>query len=89
MLVYPGGSSKLARYAEGLGAAGAHDVLRVRLEDNPDDSSGQRKAALIPFVKEIVPVVNQPLRLLEITPPEGLIEATTTVMKERSRGRRQ
>jgi len=64
-------------------------VLRVRLEDNPDDPAGQRKAALVPFVKEIVPVVNQPLQLLEITPPEGLIEATTTVMKDRSRGRRQ
>ena len=64
-------------------------MLRVRLEDNPDDPTGQRKAALVPFVKEIVPVVNQQMRLLEITPPEGLIEATMTVMKDRSRGRRQ
>ena len=65
-------------------------MLRVRLEDNSDDPvAGEQKAALVPFVKEIVPVVNQPLRLLEITPPEGLIEATTTVMKDRSRRRRQ
>lgn len=64
-------------------------MLRVLLEVNPDEPvPGQRKAALVPFVKEIVPVVSQALRMLEITPPDGLIEATTTIVKDRSRGRK-
>ena len=36
--------------------------------------SSQSKNILIPFVKEIVPIVNFEKNIIEITPPEGLIE---------------
>lgn len=39
--------------------------------------ANQPKTLLIPFVKEIVPVVDLQNRRLEITPPQGLIESQT------------
>ena len=41
----------------------------------------------MPFVKEMVPVVDREQRVLEISPPEGLIEATTSTAKK-GKGRR-
>ena len=53
-------------------------MLRIQLEQ-PESAPDQPKlTALIPFVKEIVPVVDQAGRVLEVSPPEGLIEATTS-----------
>ncbi len=63
--------------------AGAHDILRVLLTQGSDADLDHKKTALIPFVKEIVPVVDKQRQVLEITPPKGLIEATTTAMKSR------
>ena len=48
-----------------------NDLLEVKLAapKNP-----KQPTVLIPFVKEIVPIVDLPQRRIEITPPPGLIE---------------
>ncbi|WP_353932307.1 ribosome maturation factor RimM [Okeanomitos corallinicola TIOX110] len=49
-----------------------HDLLEVKLDDNfAEDKAG--KTILIPFVMEIVPVVDLENRRIEITPPPGLL----------------
>lgn len=53
---------------------GTQNVLRVRLE-------GPKSSCLIPFVKEIVPVVDTAARIMHITPPEGLLELATSAAK--------
>lgn len=47
-----------------------NDLLEVKLDRDPE------KTVLIPFVKEIVPVVNLTAKRLEINPPRGLLEIT-------------
>ena len=46
-----------------------NDLLEVEL-----DEKDKKKTVLIPFVKEIVPVVDIENKRAEITPPEGLLE---------------
>lgn len=48
-----------------------NDLLEVELDNQGKDT---KKTVLIPFVKEIVPVVDIENRRAEITPPEGLLE---------------
>ncbi|KAJ7515185.1 hypothetical protein O6H91_22G004100 [Diphasiastrum complanatum] len=67
-------------------STGASDLLRVRLYCNNNlqganssnflEHSVQELGPLIwiPFVKDIVPVVNSKQRIVEITPPTGLLE---------------
>ena len=43
--------------------------------------SPQSKNILIPFVKEIVPVVNFEQSIIEIIPPEGLIDLWYSFME--------
>jgi 16S rRNA processing protein RimM len=54
-----------------------HDLLEVELhqQENPEQTTNKKKPKnlLIPFVKEIVPVVDIVARRAEITPPEGLL----------------
>lgn len=45
-----------------------------RIKNKKKTQSPQSKNILIPFVKEIVPVVNFEQNIIEITPPEGLID---------------
>lgn len=52
-------------------SSGASDLLRVRLNSS---SEGKDVRIWIPFVKEIVPLVDNKARRVEITPPEGLLE---------------
>lgn len=57
-----------------------NDLLQVQLHQSVVSSHGQKakdkgqKTALIPFVKEIVPVVDIENGRVEITPPDGLLE---------------
>ncbi len=58
-----------------------NDLLEVRLEEgdketiqNPKSKIQNPKTVLIPFVKEIVPVVDLEASRIEITPPIGLLE---------------
>ncbi|NEQ39824.1 MAG: ribosome maturation factor RimM [Okeania sp. SIO3I5] len=48
-------------------------ISRHRKQQKKTQSS-QSKNILIPFVKEIVPIVNFEKNIIEITPPEGLID---------------
>lgn len=48
-----------------------NDLLEVELFNQ---KSGKQKTVLIPFVREIVPVVDIENKRAEITPPEGLLE---------------
>lgn len=48
-----------------------NDLLEVELDNKGKDT---KKTVLIPFVKEIVPVVDIENKRAEITPPEGLLE---------------
>lgn len=66
-------------YDPGYTATGAHDVLRVQLV------SGEG-SVLIPFVKEIVPVVDRLYRKLQIDPPAGLLDLVTAVQKPKQTG---
>jgi 16S rRNA processing protein RimM len=54
-----------------------HDLLEVELhqQENPEQTTNKKKPKnlLIPFVKEIVPVVDIVARRAEITPPSGLL----------------
>ncbi len=51
--------------------AAGNDLLEVELDNKGKDT---KKTVLIPFVKEIVPVVDIENKRAEITPPEGLLE---------------
>jgi 16S rRNA processing protein RimM len=48
-----------------------NDLLEVELFNQKE---GKKKTVLIPFVREIVPVVDIENQRAEITPPEGLLE---------------
>lgn len=50
-----------------------HSLLVVKSQQ-PETEKNKTKDILIPFVKEIVPVVDIPSRRIEITPPPGLLE---------------
>jgi 16S rRNA processing protein RimM len=62
-----------------------HDLLEVKLHhplsqpEKLEKKKSQKpsksvKTVMVPFVKEIVPVVNLKTRRIEITPPPGLLE---------------
>ncbi|BDA69589.1 16S rRNA-processing protein [Rivularia sp. IAM M-261] len=51
--------------------AAGNDLLEVQLHNKGEDT---KKTVLIPFVKEIVPLVDIENKRAEITPPEGLLE---------------
>ncbi|KAK9811366.1 hypothetical protein WJX72_002647 [[Myrmecia] bisecta] len=66
---------------------GTHDVLKVkRLQTEAEFAEEGLRTSLIPFVKDIVPVVHREHSVLEITPPKGLLDLYTTA---RSRGSRE
>jgi 16S rRNA processing protein RimM len=52
-----------------------NDLLEVKVE-------GQKLPVLIPFVNEIVPIVDLKNKRIEITPPPGLLELSTTSSTE-------
>ncbi|MCO5554577.1 hypothetical protein L7F22_008107 [Adiantum nelumboides] len=58
--------------------SGASDLLRVKLSESEDNQGGNKEVKdsliWIPFVKEIVPIVDKKNRFVEITPPQGLLE---------------
>ena len=53
--------------------AGSHDLLQVRIDQPARSELDLSETAMIPFAKEIVPVVDRLARRLEILPPEGLL----------------
>ena len=53
--------------------AGSHDLLQVRMDQPGQAELDLGQTAMIPFAKEIVPVVDRLARRLEILPPEGLL----------------
>lgn len=73
-------------------------MLRIQLlpreedSDSGDGSTGP-KYILLPFAKELVPVVDLAARRMEVTPPAGLLELATAPapkqQRKESRGRRQ
>lgn len=79
--------------ASGAGSASvavANDVLEIalfdaeagaELSDVPDDA----ERALVPFVKQIVPLVDARGKRVTIDPPPGLLSATVVNRKERKR----
>lgn len=52
-----------------------HDLLEIKLINNSEviDKEKKEKTALIPFVYEIVPVVDIEQNKIEINPPKGLL----------------
>lgn len=56
--------------------SGANDLLRVKLSQPRENVGGRDDDSLvwIPFVEEIVPVVDQQARMVQIVPPQGLLE---------------
>jgi len=51
-----------------------NDLLEVELHQEDNGNDKKLKNLLIPFVKEIVPVIDIQAKRAEITPPEGLLE---------------
>ncbi|PAX53406.1 ribosome maturation factor RimM [Brunnivagina elsteri] len=51
-----------------------NDLLEVEIHQENNGNDKKPKNLLIPFVKEIVPVVDIQAKRAEITPPEGLLE---------------
>lgn len=74
---------------------GSHDLLRVEIDvaqRRHDATLGP--SAMIPFVKEIVPVVDRTGRKLGVDPPEGLLNISallknTSTPKKRSKGKQR
>ena len=63
--------------------AGTQNVLRVRLESS-------QTSCLIPFVRDIVPVVDTARQVMQLTPPEGLLDlGTLPTRPARKRAKRQ
>lgn len=65
--------------------AGEHDLLKISVpplpssdgeasEEKPATNKGPSEHVFVPFVKEIVPVVDLARGVLEITPPAGLLD---------------
>lgn len=52
-------------------SSGASDLLRVQLKSS---NKGKDVRIWIPFVKDIVPTVDNEAKRIEIRPPEGLLE---------------
>ena len=55
-----------------------NDLLEVKLEGETSSKSSSPRKVFIPFVKEIVPCVDLKAGLIEINPPEGLLEINHT-----------
>jgi 16S rRNA processing protein RimM len=51
-----------------------NDLLEVQLNSNLSHLTAKPKTVLIPFVTEIVPLINLEQKRLEINPPAGLLE---------------
>ncbi|BDA39526.1 ribosome maturation factor RimM [Candidatus Atelocyanobacterium thalassae] len=54
-----------------------HDLLEIKLNNLPLQESDKEQKILIPFVYEIVPVVDLKNKRIEINPPKGLLELST------------
>ncbi len=88
-------------------AAGTHDVLRIQLHEQQQQQQEVQDApkteapgtppaprfVLLPFAKALVPTVDVAAGLMEISPPEGLLELTSSSapkqQRRESRGRRE
>ena len=55
-----------------LDGTGTYDVLRI--EHSQTDVEGNARKSLLPFAKELVPVVDLEQKVLRVTPPEGLFD---------------
>ena len=75
MLVFMQESGELVGEVVDVISAG-NDLLQVEMhqQNEPVTSEKSLKSVLIPFVKEIAPVVDLSSRRIEITPPPGLLE---------------
>ena len=58
---------------------GSHDTLSINLRYTKEDlQEGRVRSFLLPFVKLMVPVVDKVERRIYISPPEGLMELSTS-----------
>jgi 16S rRNA processing protein RimM len=51
-----------------------HDLLEIKLIESTSLEVNQEKKVLIPFVYEIVPLIDLEKKRIEINPPKGLLE---------------
>lgn len=51
-----------------------NDLLEVTLDSESKEEPGKKSKVLIPFVKEIVPLVDLTAKRIEIVPPDGLLD---------------
>ena len=74
--------------------AGSHDLLKVAVPplpptDGEEPKNGPEEHVFVPFVRDIVPVVNTKEGVIEITPPAGLLDLrqkTKKPKRQRARG---
>lgn len=66
----------VGRVVEVCDGTGSHDCLRV-LREPETAAEGVECTTLVPFVREIVPVVDVEKGVLQIDPPEGLLDLVT------------
>ncbi|QOV23548.1 ribosome maturation factor RimM [Anabaenopsis elenkinii] len=79
ILVFIQESGKLVGEVVDVISAG-NDLLEVEMHEGNEPGKPEKspKTVLIPFVKEIAPVVDLSSRRIEITPPPGLLELAIT-----------
>jgi 16S rRNA processing protein RimM len=63
-----------------LDGTGTYDVLRI--EHFETDVEGNARKSLLPFAKELVPVVDLEQKVLRVTPPEGLFDQPVSPPKK-------
>ncbi len=72
--------------------AGTYDTLRVQLTTDSGSGEGastSSRTVLLPFVAEMVPIVDRQARRMEITPPAGLLDIVTTQETKKKNVRRR
>ncbi|EIE21599.1 16S rRNA processing protein RimM [Coccomyxa subellipsoidea C-169] len=71
---------------------GTYDTLRVQLTTDSGSGEGastSSRTVLLPFVAEMVPIVDRQARRMEIAPPAGLLDIVTTQETKKKNVRRR
>jgi len=95
-VILQGSGEAIGRVADVYGGTGTYDTVRVALVETGEGGAERETGSfLIPFQPEMVPRVDAEAGTMTINPPEGLLDATTTLLEKaegknrRSRKRRR
>lgn len=76
---HEGSGRYIGRVKDLFSGFGSHDTLAINLRYSKEDlEEGKVRSFLLPFVKVMVPVVDKKERRIYISPPEGLMDMTSS-----------